>query len=182
MSQPTAVTPSPEKMEDKLEKLWTDLQALHMALPDSLSPPRWASQRLCGLSVQTEQVPSTALLRERLLAWCDHPAVQGWIETSHAVQEVTPGAPLSALKGTVLSADLARPDAALRVRTAASGWSLTVLAETEPGAPGTEPVLVRGIVQAGIRGKDDTLRYRLAQTLIDGTLRPVDAWFIGFGA
>jgi len=168
-------------MEDKLQQLWTDLQALHMELPDSLTPPRWAMQRLCGLSVQTEQVPSTKLLQERLLAWCDHPAVQGWIETSDAVHEVTPGGPLSVLKYTVLSADLARPDATLRVRTAAEGWSFTLLTQTELDTPGAQPVLVRGITHAGIRGKDDMLRYRLAQTLIDGTLRPVDAWFIGFG-
>ena len=181
MSHPTAVTRPTEKMADKLKKLWTDLQALHMELPESLSPPRWAMQRLCGLNVQTEQLPSAKLLQERLQAWCDHPAVQGWIETSDAVHEVTPGAPLSAFKGTVLSADLARPDIALRVRTAAGGWSFTLLMQTELDEPSAQPVLVRGITHAGIRGKDDMLRYRLAQTLIDGTLRPVDAWFIGFG-
>jgi hypothetical protein len=181
MSHPTLATPAPQKVQADLQLLLKDLQALHTELPDSLTP-HWAVQRLRGLEAQTEQVPSASVLQARLLAWCDHPAVQGWIETSDAVHELVPGTALPALRGSVLSADLARPDAALRVRTAASGWSVTVLRQTEPGAPGTEPVLVRGIEHAGIRGEGDTLRYCLAQSLVEGTLRPVDAWFVGFGA
>lgn len=181
MSHPTLATPAPHKLQADLLQLLQDLQKLHMELPDSLSP-HWAPQRLRGLIVQTEQVPSASVLQERLLAWCDHPAVQGWVETSDAVHELTPGVALSVLKGSLLSADLARPDAALRVRAASSGWSFTLLTQTEPGTPGAQPVLVRGITHAGIRGEGDMLRYCLAQTLIDGTLRPVDAWFVGFGA
>lgn len=181
MSHPAPVILDPNTLQANLEQLLAGLQKLHMELPDSLSP-HWAVQRLCGLDVKTEQVPSASVLQERLWAWCDHPAVQGWIETSDTVHEITSDNTLPVLKGSILSADLARPDAALRVRAASSGWSLTVLRQTEPGAPGAQPVLVRSITHAGIRGEGDTLRYCLVQTLVEGTLRPVDAWFTGFGA
>ena len=164
-----------------LQQLLQDLQALEQTLPEALRTARTAAHQLRGLALDTQRVQGAAALHQHLRDWAGSHPVQGWIEASDAVHEVARGDALPTVTGTVLSADLARPDAALRVRAADHGWTVTTLRETDPGAPGTQPVLVRAVTHAGIRGTGDTLRYRLAQTLVDGTLRPLDAWFIGFG-
>lgn len=172
----TTAATTPAELVTQLQRLLQDLDELRGLLPASLAPG-WALQRLSGLLVATETVTHAATLQTMLKEWggC------GWVEASGAVHEVTPETPLTSIDGVVLGADLAREDASLRVRSADRGWTVTTLRETDPLAPGARPVLVQPVEHAGVRGDRDRLRYRLARTLQGGSLRPLDAWFVGFG-
>lgn len=161
-----------------LQRLLADLEALQQeALPQELSGTRWTYRVLRGLKVQTRTITQHAELLAQLQQWqgC------GWVEATGAVHEVNEGQTLGAVQGRVLCADLARPDVALRVRPSGAGWTFTELSETQdPLEPEAVPVLVHSVRHASVRGSEERLRYRVASYLHEGTLRPLDAWFVGF--
>lgn len=172
---------SPEaKAQDvnALQRLLRDLGALQQAdLPQELSDTRWTHRMLRGLKVDSCTITQHEELVARLQQWqgC------GWVEATGAVHEVGEGHVLGAVVGRVLSADLARSDVALRVRPAGTGWTFTELRETsDPLAPEAVPVLVHGVRHVSVRGSQERLCYRVASRLHEGTLRLLDAWFVGF--
>jgi hypothetical protein len=136
-----------------LRRLQQDLLALQEQIDPALVPARWATHRLGGLRVHTETIPDPAALRARL----QELGGSGWVEASGAVHEIGRNQPL-----------------------AARGWTLTTLEEADPEAADVRPVLLHRVEQASMRDRAEVLVYKVAQTLVDGTLQPLDAWFAGF--
>lgn len=157
-----------------LRQLQEDMRALH---DRSALSTLAADMQLKGVHVQTIRYRE----QDDLMGALRSPAGQGWVEFSGAVQVVTPEAPLHASQGHVLSADLVVDGRSLRVRSIAGGWLFSRISETEVGAPDSVPALVCDSVHLGLRGANDRLHYRLAYTLVDGSLMPFDAWFVRFG-